>query len=87
MLSLSKSTMEYPMKKVNITSLLLLIYLIVMSVIGWPGNKPDADWTQYFLVIGLTLAVILLLRFVQTKRFKAREKWRNEKDISKQNPS
>ncbi|MDR1202477.1 MAG: hypothetical protein LBL58_12750 [Tannerellaceae bacterium] len=71
------------MKKINITSVVLLIYLIVMSVIGWPGNKPNPDWTQYFLIIGLTLGVILLLRFVQIKRFKSREKLRNERGLSK----
>ncbi|MDR0429172.1 MAG: hypothetical protein LBH58_01670 [Tannerellaceae bacterium] len=63
------------MKKVNITSIILLVYLIAMSIIGWPGNKPNPDWTQYFLVIGLTIAVILLLRFVQIKRVKSRKKW------------
>jgi len=71
------------MKKINITSLVLLIYLIVMSVIGWPGKKPNPDWTQYFLIIALTLGVIFLLRFVQIKRLKSREKFRNEKSIDK----
>lgn len=71
------------MKKINITSIVLLIYLIVMSVIGWPGSKPNPDWPQYFLIIGLTLAVIFLLRFVQVKRLKTREKLRNEKGLDK----
>ena len=31
------------MKKINITTAVLLIYLIVMSVIGWPGKKADPD--------------------------------------------
>ncbi len=68
------------MKKINITSGVLLVYLIVMSVIGWPGNKPDPDYTQYFLIIAISLGVISLLRFVQIKRFRTREKWRNEND-------
>ena len=29
------------MKKVNITTAVLLIYLIVMSIIGWPGKQAD----------------------------------------------
>ena len=71
------------MKKINITSIALLFYLIVMGVIGWPGKKPEPDWTQYCLMIGLTLAAILLLRFVQIKRLKFREKVRNEKENNK----
>ncbi|MDR1161795.1 MAG: hypothetical protein LBK45_05595 [Tannerellaceae bacterium] len=67
------------MKRINITSALLFIYLLVMSVIGWPGSRPEPDWVQYFLVIGLTSGVIFLLRYVQVKRFKSREKTRNER--------
>ena len=29
------------MKKINITTIALLVYLIVMSIIGWPGNIPE----------------------------------------------
>ena len=29
------------MKKINITTIALLVYLIVMSIIGWPGNNPE----------------------------------------------
>lgn len=36
------------MKKVNITTAVLLIYLIVMSIIGWPGKQADPDYVQYF---------------------------------------
>ncbi|MDR1939141.1 MAG: hypothetical protein LBQ73_11685 [Tannerellaceae bacterium] len=66
------------MKKINIISGLLLVYLLVMSVIGWPGNKPEPDYPQYFLVGGISLAVIFLLRFIQIQRFKARKKWNEE---------
>ena len=33
------------MKKINITTGVLVIYLIVMSVWGWPGKQPDPDWS------------------------------------------
>jgi len=66
------------MKKVNITSIALLIYLIVMSVIGWPGgNSANLTYTEYFCMIGATLLVIGLLRFAQIKRLKARDKWKD----------
>ncbi|MDH6356922.1 hypothetical protein [Parabacteroides sp. PF5-9] len=71
------------MKKVNITTLALSLYLIVMSVIGWPGNDPNRSFTNYFLVIGVTLVVIILLRFLQIKRMKMRNKWKDENDQSK----
>ncbi|WP_280743375.1 MULTISPECIES: hypothetical protein [unclassified Parabacteroides] len=66
------------MKKVNITSIVLLVYLAVMAVIGWPGKKEDPNYTEYFLIIGLSVGVILLLRYVQSKRVKSREKWKNK---------
>ncbi|MDR2496077.1 MAG: hypothetical protein LBD21_03010 [Tannerellaceae bacterium] len=67
------------MKKINITTGLLLAYLAVMSVIGWPGKQEAPDYKQYFLIIGITLAVILLLRFLQVYRQKMREKQKTER--------
>jgi len=70
---------ENPMKKVNITTAVLLIYLIVMSIIGWPGKQADPDYVQYFGVIAATVLVIGLLRFLQIKRLKIREKMKDGK--------
>ncbi|MCD7978172.1 MAG: hypothetical protein LUG51_13830 [Tannerellaceae bacterium] len=67
------------MKKINISTAVLFIYLIVMGVIGWPGNKPDSDYTQYGLIMGASVIVIFILRWVQIKRLKAREKWKQDK--------
>ena len=67
------------MKKINITTAVLLIYLVVMSVIGWPGKKADPDYVQYFCVIGVTLLVIGFMRFLQIKRLKIREKMKDGK--------
>ena len=66
------------MKKINITTAVLLIYLIVMSIIGWPGNHPSNSYTEYFLMIGATLIIIFLLRVLQIKRLKMRDKWKDE---------
>ncbi|MDO4755974.1 MAG: hypothetical protein Q4A54_06495 [Parabacteroides sp.] len=62
------------MRKVNITTIGLLIYLVIMSVIGWPGKQVNPDYVQYFSVIGVTLLIIGLLRFLQIKRLKNRDK-------------
>ncbi|MDR1557756.1 MAG: hypothetical protein LBS88_12135 [Tannerellaceae bacterium] len=65
------------MKKINIISGLLLIYLGVMAVIGWPGKKAEPDYLQYFVILGISLTVIFLLRFLQIRRMKLRKKWDN----------
>jgi putative Mn2+ efflux pump MntP len=62
------------MKKINITTTALLIYLLIMSIIGWPGKQVNPNYIQYFAVIGATLLIIFLLRFLQIKRFKNRDK-------------
>ncbi|MCC8093945.1 MAG: hypothetical protein LIP05_00395 [Tannerellaceae bacterium] len=67
------------MKRINISTAVLLIYLIVMAIFGWPGNKPDPDYIQYGVIIGASVIVIIVLRIVQIKRLKAREKWKQDK--------
>ena len=62
------------MKKINITTIALLVYLIVMSIIGWPGNNPGNSYTEYFLMIGATLV----------KRLRMRDKWNKDDDPAKQ---
>ncbi len=68
------------MKRINITSLVLFVYLAVMAVIGWPAKHPEPNYTEYFLIIGLSALVILLLRFVQIKRMKLRDKLKQERN-------
>lgn len=67
------------MKKINIITGLLLVYLVVMCIIGWPGKQPDPDYLQYFLVMGVSLAIIIVLRFLQIHRHKMHEKLKNDK--------
>ncbi len=70
------------MKRINITSLVLLVYLAVMAVIGWPGKQAEPNYTEYFCIIGLSIAVILLLRYVQIRRMKIREQLRKHEGDS-----
>ena len=67
------------MKRINITTAILLIYLLVMSIIGWPGRNPQNGYTEYILVMGGSLIVIFILRFVQIKRFNARQELKDKK--------
>ncbi|MDR2118344.1 MAG: hypothetical protein LBP25_02240 [Tannerellaceae bacterium] len=50
-----------------------------MSVIGWPGKKPEPDYPAYFLTIGATLIAILLLRYIRIRRLKQNKQWEKEK--------
>lgn len=68
------------MKRINITTFVLLVYLGVMSIIGWPGNDPDRSFIGYFAVIGATLLTIFLLRYLQIKRYRLRQQRRDEKN-------
>lgn len=66
------------MKKINITTALLVVYLLVMAVIFWPGGNPPDGYGKYIGVLGGTLLIIILLRFIQIKRMKLRDKWKDE---------
>lgn len=66
------------MKHINITTGVLLIYLLVMSVIGWPGDDPQRSYIEYGSIIGLSLGAILFLRYIQIKRMKLRNKRKEE---------
>ena len=62
------------MKRINILTLLLLGYLLIMSIIGWPGRNGSLNYTEYFIVIGVSVIIILLLRYFRIKIFKAKNK-------------
>jgi len=62
------------MKKINILTIVLLGYLLIMSIIGWPGRNNNINYTEYFIVIGVSVVVIFLLRFLRVRLFKMRNK-------------
>ena len=67
------------MKKINILTIILLGYLLIMSIIGWPGRNGSLNYTEYFIVIGVSVLIILLLRYFRIKIFKMRNKRKEEK--------
>ena len=70
------------MKKVNIMTIALLAYLFVMSFIGWPGrNNNRLGYTEYFIVIGVSVAVIFFLRFFRIRLLKMRDKQKGDKSL------
>ena len=65
-------------KKRNIMACGLLIYLGILSYISYPKYKEKGDFSEYFLTIGVTLLVIIILWFLQRFREKYREKMNND---------
>jgi len=62
------------MKKINILTIVLLAYLLIMSIVGWPGRNGRLDYPQYFIAIGVSVVIILLLRYLRIRIFKMRNK-------------
>ena len=62
------------MKKINILTMALLGYLLIMSYIGWPGRNNNINYTEYFIVIGVSVVVIFVLRYFRIRIFKMRNK-------------
>ena len=67
------------MKKINLLTFALLVYLLIMSYIGWPGRNKNLNYTEYFAVIGGTVALIFLLRYLRIRLLKARNKNKENK--------
>ncbi len=66
------------MKRINITTAILSIYVIVMGVLYWPGSNPTIDYPSYFIVLGGTAFITVVLRIIQIRRLKLREQWKKE---------
>lgn len=73
------------LKKSTVLPLVLLIYLAVMSYIGYPAfASGEYSPLYYFGIIGATLLVILLLHFSLKRRERLRRE--REDDIRKNAP-
>ena len=55
------------MKKRNIITIILLIYLGIMAYIGWPNYIDEGRYWEYAGIIAGTLVAIFALRYVQGK--------------------
>ena len=74
-----KDILFVSMKKINILTIALLGYLLIMSFIGWPGRNNSLSYPEYFAVIGGSVVVIFLLRYLRVRIFKMRNK-QNERE-------
>jgi predicted RND superfamily exporter protein len=67
------------MKRINIITVALLAYLGVMAYIGYPGRNQNLGYTEYFLIIGFSVVVILVLRYLRIRIYKSKQKDKIEK--------
>jgi len=58
----------------------LLIYLAVIAYLAYPKYAATGNFKEYFIVIGVTLVVIILLWLVYTWRERYREKIRKNEN-------
>ncbi len=70
------------MKRSVILPIILLVYLLVMSYIGWPYYSQQDKYLEYFGIIGITLVVIVCLYFFLKRRDRFRKENRKRKDAS-----
>ena len=63
-------------KKIIFLPLALAIYAIVMAVIGYPNYKQSGNLNEFWIIIGVCLALAVLLHFVLKRREKNREKFK-----------
>lgn len=56
--------------------LALAIYAIAMAVIGYPNYKQSGNLKEFWIIVGVCLAMAVLLHFVLKRREKNREKFK-----------
>lgn len=70
------------MKRSIIIPGVLIIYLVVMGVIGWPQYAAEGNYWEFAGITCATLIVIVLLFFVLKRRDKMRQESRKQKEAS-----
>ena len=68
------------MKKRNIITIILLIYLGIMAYIGWPNYIDEGRYWEYAGIIAGTLVAIFALRYVQGQKEKMRNYYKEESE-------
>lgn len=63
-------------KKHIFLPLILAIYAVVMAIIGYPNYKQSGNLSEFWIIIGVCLALAVLLHFVLKRRVKSRKKFK-----------
>ena len=68
------------MKKRNIITIILLIYLGILAYLGRPNYIDEGRYWEYAGIIAGTLVAIFALRYVQGKKEKMRNYYKEESE-------
>ncbi|MEG1617513.1 MAG: hypothetical protein RR202_07140 [Bacteroidales bacterium] len=60
----------------------LLVYLTIMAIIGWPHYAEQGKYIEYVAIILVTLGIIIGLFFLLRRRDKMRSQLRRQRDAS-----
>ena len=61
------------MKKINLTTLVLSLYLVGISIYSYPKIGVDASLGEYVGVIVSTALIIIFLRFLQIRKYNSKK--------------
>lgn len=56
----------------------LAVYAVIMAVIAYPNYQNSGNMREYWLIIGVSLVLPVLLHFVLKRREKNRERFKGE---------
>lgn len=70
------------MKRSILIPTVLVIYLIVMAVIGWPHYIGQGLYWEFIGIIAATLVVIVVLYFLLRRRDRMRAELRKQRDAA-----
>ena len=62
-------------KKYIFLPLALALYAVVMAVVGYPHYQRSGKLNEFWMILGICLALAVLLHFVLKRREKNREKF------------
>lgn len=70
------------MKKTNIITILLIIYLVAISWFSWSYYMAQGAYVEYYSIMGASLFVIFLLRYVLKKKEGIRNENRRKREAA-----
>lgn len=53
---------------------ILLIYVAVIAFFSLPNYRKSSNWTEFWLIIGATVGIIVVIAFIYKKRQTLRDK-------------
>lgn len=67
--------MARKIKRHILLPIIFLLYFAVMAVMAYPRYEATGNWSEYFLVIGICLLLVLFLFLILKRRQKVRDRY------------